>query len=85
MANKPDWTRTGTIAAYAEWLRKKSGAFAVIIVRRDDAAMASDEEIRPLDVRDLVETACSRLVDDMELARKEKRPAARAEYGPMLE
>ena len=85
MANNPDWTRTGTIAAYAEWLRKKSGAFAVIVVRRDDAALASDEEIKPADVRDLVETACARLVDDMELARKEKRPAARVEYGPMPE
>jgi len=85
MPHEPDWTRTGTIAAYAEWLRKKSGAFAVIIVRRDDAALASDEELRPADVRDLVETACARMVDDMEAARKEKRPAARAQYGPMPE
>lgn len=85
MPHDPDWSRTGTIVAYAEWLRKKAGAFAVIVVRRDDSALSSDPEIQPADVRDLVETACARLVDDIERARKEKRKAARAEYGEVPE
>ena len=85
MKHEPDWSRTGTIVAYAEWLRKKAGAFAVIVVRRDDAALSSDEAIAPMDVRDLVETACARMVDDILEARKSKRPGARSEYGPMPE
>jgi len=36
LSKGPDWTRTGTIVAYAEWLRVKSEAFAVLVLRRDD-------------------------------------------------
>jgi len=82
---EPDWTKTGTIVAYAEWLRKKSGAFAVVIVRRDDAALAADVELAPADVKDLIEDRTSTLVWDLEAARKEKRKAARLELGPLHE
>ncbi len=81
----PDWTKTGTIVAYAEWLRKASGAFAVVVVRRDDAALAADPLIAPADIKDLIEDRTSRLVWDLDAARKEKRKAARLELGPMPE
>lgn len=85
MDRNPDWTRTGTIVAYAEWMRKKARAQVVIVVRRDDAALASDPEIAPLDVRDLVETTCAAIVDDILRAREEKRKAARVEHPPLIE
>ena len=84
-AKDADWSRTGTIVTYAEWLRKLSGALAVIVVRRDDAALAADPEIAPMDVKDLVCDRAERLADDLELARKEKRKAARVELGPCPE
>ena len=84
-ASAPDWTRTGTIVAYAEWLRAKSGAFAVVVIRRDDAALAADAEIAPADVKDLIEARTSVLVRDLDTARKEKRKEARLELGPLHE
>jgi hypothetical protein len=81
----PDWTRTGTIVAYAEWLREKSGALAVVVVRRDDAALAADVDLRPDDAKDLVIERVIDLARDLEAARKEKRKAARLELGPLYE
>ncbi len=81
----PDWTRTGTIVAYAEWLREKSGALAVMVVRRDDAALAAHPQVAPEDARDLIEDRIPGLAGDLEAARKEKRKAARLELGPLHE
>ena len=81
----PDWTKTGTIVAYAEWLREKSGALAVVIVRRDDAALAADPHLAALDAQELVEARVSLLADDLEAARREKRKAARLELGELHE
>ena len=81
----PDWTKTGTIVAYAEWLREKSGALAVVIVRRDDAALAADPQLAAEDARELVEARVSLLADDLEAARREKRKAARLELGELHE
>jgi hypothetical protein len=83
--SEPDWTRTGTIVAYAEWLRKKSGALAVIVVRRDDSALAADEQLAPLDVAPLAMMHLPGLVTDLANARKEKRKAARNELGELHE
>jgi hypothetical protein len=77
----PDWTRTGTIVAYAEWLREKSSAFAVVVIRRDDSALAVDQEIAPLDAKGLVMSHLPGLVQDLAIARHEKRKAARLELG----
>jgi hypothetical protein len=86
MASKgPDWTKTGTIVAYAEWLRSKSGALAVVIVRRDDAALAADAQLAAMDARELVEERVAVLADDLEASRKEKRKAARLELGELHE
>jgi hypothetical protein len=85
MKRDPDWERTGTIVAYAEWLRKKSDAFAVLVIRRDDAALAADERIAPADVQERMEEYIGALCDDLAKARFEQRKAARVEYGPLRE
>jgi len=85
MSKGPDWTRTGTIVAYAEWLRSKSGALAVVVVRRDDAALAADLLLAPVDAQDLVIERVIDLARDLPAARKEKRKAARLELGELHE
>jgi hypothetical protein len=85
MGKGPDWTKTGTIVAYAEWLRKKSGALTVMIVRRDDAALAADPRLAASDAADLIEQRVVGLAVDLARARKEKRAAARLELGELHE
>ena len=70
---------------YAEYLRKQSGAFAVVVVRRDDAALAVDAEVAPGDARELLHERIDALVADLAAARAEKRKAARLELGPCPE
>ena len=81
----PEWGKTGTIVAYAEWLRSRSGALCVVVIRRDDAVLATDVALAPCDARELVETRMVGLVRDLDAARKEKRKAAREELGPITE
>jgi hypothetical protein len=86
MADKGrNWEKTGTVAGCAEWLRKKSGAFAVVVVRRDDAVMAVDPDLAPIEARRLIEERLPDLAADVEAARKAKRPAARLELGELRE
>ena len=68
--------------AYAEWLRAKSDALCVVVIRRDDAALAADAQLMPADAKDLVEQRIGELAMDLAEARKEKRKAARLELGP---
>jgi hypothetical protein len=72
-----EWGKTGTVVAYAEWLRSRSGALCVMVVRRDDATLAADEQLAPADARMLIEDRVIALAADLELARKEKRKGAR--------
>jgi hypothetical protein len=81
----PDWTRTGTIVAYAEWLRSKSDAFAVVLIRRDDSALAVDGQLAPADAECLINTYLPKLFRDLEVARREKRKGARLELGTIQE
>ncbi len=81
----PDWGKTGTIVAMAEWLRKNSGALAVVVIRRDDAALAADPAMPPADVRRLVEDYTPRLAGDLERARREARAGGRLEMEPISE
>jgi len=86
MARKPpDWKRTGTIVAYAEWLREQSGALAVVVVRVNDAALAADPMLAPTDAQDTVIARVIDLARDLEAACKEKRKAARLEMGELHE
>lgn len=81
----PDWSRTGTVCAYAEWLRAKCGALAVVVVRVDDAALAADSDLAPADARDVVIERVIDLERDLTAARREKRKAARLELEPLHE
>lgn len=81
----PDWRKTGTIVAMAEWLREKSGAFAVVVIRRDDAALAVDPAIAPGDARELLLERVPNLAADLAAARQEKRKGARMELEPPRE
>jgi hypothetical protein len=81
----PDWTRTGTIVGYAEYLRKQSGALCVVVIRRDDAALVADPLLAPSDARELVDTRMVDLEFDLAAARREKRKGARVELGPLQE
>ena len=83
--NGRDWARTGTIVAMAEWLRKNSGALCVVVIRRDDSSLAVAEGMSARDIPALLHEHLSLLVADLETARKEKRPAARAELGELKE
>ena len=79
-----DWTRTGTIVAMADWLRRESGALAVIVMRGQDGALAVDEAIAPRDVEAMMCAHLTPLVEDLGRAREEKRgQGARARWEEM--
>lgn len=81
----PDWARTGTIVAMSEWLRKSSDALCVVVIRRDDSAMAVAKGMPARDVPALLYEHLAPLIADLEPARREKRAAARAELGELKE
>jgi hypothetical protein len=86
MASKgPDWTRTGTIVAYAEWLRSKSDAICVLVIRPHDSSFAVDPSCPPGDAEELVKQYLPWLAGHVEEARREKKKAARLELGPVPE
>ena len=78
-AKKPDWTRTGTVAGYAEYLRKQSDAICVLVIRPHDSVFAVDPRCPPADAERLAVEYIPRLAERVELARKEKKQAARLE------
>jgi cysteine synthase len=80
----PDWTKTGTIAGYAEYLRKNADAFAVIVVRRDDAVLAACVGIKAADLGERILDDVPALMLDLAKAREEKRPA-RVQHGELRE
>jgi len=76
MAKTPrDWTKTGTIAAMARWLREESGALAVIVMREGDGALDVHAEIAPKDVEGMMCVYLAPLIEDLARARAEKRSA----------
>ena len=75
----PDWAKTGTIVAMAEWLRSKSDALCVVVIRRDDAALAADVHLAARDARELVIERMPELARDLQAARTEKRAGGRVE------
>ena len=75
----PDWTRTGTVAGYAEYLRKSSDAICVLVIRPHDSVFAVDPGCKPEDAEQLVKDYVPRLASGVEWARKEKKQAARLE------
>lgn len=81
----PNWERTGTVEGYAEWLRSKSDALCVVVIRRDDAVFAVDLDCTPADARVLVELRLPDLEVNLKAARLEKKKAARVVMEPVHE
>lgn len=79
----PDWTKTGTVAGYAEYLRKQSDAICVLVIRPHDSVFAVDPRCAPADAEELVKDYVPRLAERVDVARKEKKAAARLELGPV--
>lgn len=77
MAGKrqPDWTKTGTVAGYAEWLRGKSDAICVLVIRPHDSVFAVDPRCAPEDAERLVQEYVPQLSARVEAARREKKAA----------
>jgi hypothetical protein len=50
-----DLTSESAIQAAAEWIRKKSGALLVCVVRVDDLAISADSALAPRDSENLLE------------------------------
>lgn len=82
---KPDWTRTGTVEGYAEYLRKSSDAICVVVIRRNDAVFAVDAACAPTDARMRVEAVLPDLECNLNVARLEKKRAARVVMEPVRE
>ncbi len=80
-----DWTKTGTVEGIAEWLCKQSDAICVLVIRPHDSVLAVDPKCAPADAEELINTYVPRLVGKVDLARREKKQAARLEMGPCQE
>jgi len=87
LANRPppDWTKTGTVAGYADYLRKQSDAICVLVICPHRSVFSVDPNCAPEDAQRLVEEYVPRLAERVDLARKEKKQASRLELGPMEE
>lgn len=64
-----DFGSEGGRHAAAEWLREKSGAVVVLLVRADGAVMAASAACAPKDARALVEEYAADAADALNLAR----------------
>ena len=85
MSKDPDWSKTGTVVAMAEWLRSKSDAIAVLVVRPNDGALAVDPRCAPADAGEKLAEQMPALLMDLAAARREGRKAARVEMEAMSE
>lgn len=77
----PDWTKTGTVAGYAEYLRKSSDAICVLVIRPHDSVFAVDPKCAPADAERLVMDYVPRLAGRVDFERQQKKQAARLHVG----
>lgn len=85
MNKGPDWTKTGTVAGYAEYLRKSGDAICVLVIRPHDSVFTVDPRCSPEDAEQLVKDYLPRLAERVNQARLDKKPAARLVLDPMSE
>jgi cysteine synthase len=71
----PDWTKTGTVSGYADYLRKQSDAICVLVIRPHDSVFSVDLKCPPAEAERLVTEYVPRLAERVEAARKEKKAA----------
>lgn len=74
MPEKKNWDLTSrhSLEGAAEWVRKKSGALLVLVVRGEDVAFALDPAIRLADAGAMVEAAMPELVESVTRQRAER-------------
>ena len=84
-AKKPDWTRTGTVEGYAEYLRKQSDALCVVVIRPFNSVLAADPDLAPADCGERLAEELPGLILGLRQARAEKKKAARIEHGGVRE
>lgn len=85
MAKPLDWSKTGTIVAMGSWLREKSDAICVVVIRAEDSAFLVDPRCAAVDAEELVGRYLPRLARDVEQARLDKRRGGRIELGKIVE
>ena len=73
MAEKKKWdlTSTHSLTGAAEWIRKRSGAVVVLVVRKEDFAADADPKLLPQEVCSEVNDVMAQLYQLM-LARRSK-------------
>lgn len=85
MSKAPDWTKTGTVAGYAEWLRAKSDALCVVVIRPFNSVLAAGPDLTPVDCGERLAEELPGLIQGLRQARLEKKKAARVEHGSCAE
>jgi hypothetical protein len=70
---KWDLTSTHSLAAAAEWLRERSDALVVLVIRPKDGALAVDPLIDVIDVKDRVWEDVPKLLGELRRIRDEER------------
>lgn len=83
MSGKREWdlTSTSSVAAAAEWMRKKAGAQLVLVVRPGDIAFAVDPQIAPTAAREMVELVMPDVQVQLDQARAMARDLAKIKKG----
>ena len=78
MSEKKQWDLTSThaVEGAAEWIRKRSDAIVVMVVRGQDKAFAVHPDVAPSDAAELVRDLLSEIVEDTNRARHARREAA---------
>ena len=66
-----DLTSTSSLQGSAEWLRKKSGALLVVVIRVDDLAIAADPACAPRESENLLLDRAPELHARLEELRRE--------------
>ena len=80
MAREVDWSKTGTVCGYAEYLRKQSDALCVVVIRPFNSVLAADPNLTPTDCGERLAEELPGLVMKLSEAREQKKKAARVEY-----
>jgi cysteine synthase len=85
-----DWTRTGTVAGYAEYLRKQSDALCVVVIRPFNSVLAADAAIAPADCEKRLQEELPSLIEELRKtkemrAREMKKQRARAGMGARID
>jgi cysteine synthase len=83
----PDWSKTGTVAGYAEWLRSKSDALCVVVIRPFNSVLAADPMLTPADCSKRLDEELPGLLEALTRSRDQgnkgtRGNAARVEHGP---